>query len=394
MTIVYFYQYFATPKGSWGTRVYEFAKVWVEQGHKVIVVTSVYSKSDLRAEKFIESQNIDGIDLKVINILIDNKQSFVKRIFSFIAYSFISCYYSLTLKYDIAIASSGPITTALPGLCAKLLRRKKMVFEVRDLWPQGAIEMGILKSPLIKRLSFALEALSYKKADHIIVLSPGMKDNIHQRFSIGEKITSVTNSANIELFCPKEDRFHQKNIFHAIYTGNIGEINNSLWLLEAAKLLQHSDYTDIKIILVGDGQQKQYILNEINKSKLDTIEVKDLMPKHQLVPLIQESMVSLVPLKGKPILDTSSPNKFFESLAAGVPVIQNTEGWMKAFLEENQVGFTISPNDPKGLAMKLIEIRNWSNEERNDVKKRCLNTSKQFDKNVLAKKMLNAIVNT
>src|SRR5690606_39051431 len=118
MKILYFYQYFSTPKGSWGTRVYEFTNEWVKQGHEVTVVTSIYSKSDLTADKLIENQDFEGIKVKVINVTIDNKQSIIKRILSFFKYSVISCYYAIVLPADIVIASSGPITVGLPGLIA------------------------------------------------------------------------------------------------------------------------------------------------------------------------------------------------------------------------------------------------------------------------------------
>ena len=147
MKIVYFYQYFSTPKGSWGTRVYEFAKNWVEQGHEVTVVSSVYSKSDLSARGFIEDQYFEGIHVKVLNVRIDNKQHFLKRIWSFLLYGILSSYYALKLNADIVIASSGPITVGLPGLIARYLRGRKLVFETRDLWPEGAIELGIIKKP-------------------------------------------------------------------------------------------------------------------------------------------------------------------------------------------------------------------------------------------------------
>ena len=153
MTIVYFYQYFTTPKGSYGTRVYEFTKKWVERGHKVIVVTSVYSKSDIKATKFLETQEVDGIIVKIINVTIDNKQSFLKRIYTFLVYSFFSIFYAFTLKCDLVISSSGPITVGIPGLIAKIFRGKKFIFEVRDLWPEGPIELGVLKNKLFQKAS-------------------------------------------------------------------------------------------------------------------------------------------------------------------------------------------------------------------------------------------------
>jgi hypothetical protein len=90
MKIVYFYQYFSTPNGSWGTRVYEFASQWVKEGHEVTVVTSVYSKSDLKAVRFLETQWFDGIQVKIINVQIDNKQPVLKRIRSFLQYALMS----------------------------------------------------------------------------------------------------------------------------------------------------------------------------------------------------------------------------------------------------------------------------------------------------------------
>ena len=204
MTIVYFYQYFTTPKGSYGTRVYEFTKNWVERGHRVIIVTSVYSKSDIRATKFLETQEIDGITLKIINVTIDNKQSFLKRIYTFLVYSFFSIYYAFTLKCDLVISSSGPITAGIPGLIAKVFRKKKFVFEVRDLWPEGPIELGVLKNKFIQKISYAFEKKCYGNSSLVVALSPGMKSNITDRFP-GTNAISVTNSANIELFSSKKE---------------------------------------------------------------------------------------------------------------------------------------------------------------------------------------------
>lgn len=199
MRVLYFYQYFSTSNGSWGTRVHEFTREWVKSGHEVTVVTTIYSKSDLRAEKFIENQIIEGVRVKIINVKIDNKQSFLRRILGFLTYSIVSSWYAITIKADTVVASSGPITVGIPGLLAKIVRRRKLVFEVRDLWPDGAIELGFLKNKTIQRLAFKLEEMCYRKADLIVVLSPGMRDEIIKKSS-HKNVISVTNSANIELF--------------------------------------------------------------------------------------------------------------------------------------------------------------------------------------------------
>lgn len=389
MKIVYFYQNFSTPKGAWGTRVYDFAKEWVEAGHEVTVVTAIYSKSDLTAKKFLETQYCEGIRLKVINVKIDNKQPFLKRIWSFLMVALFSSYYALTLKADLVIASSGPITVGIPGLIARYVRRRKLVFEVRDLWPQGAIELGVIKNKTLQRFTYWFEKQCYEASSYIITLSPGMTEDIQKRFGY-KNIEDVTNSANIELFATPKS-FTDKNLMphtYAIYTGNIGEVNNSYWLYEAAKILKELGREDIVILLIGDGQQKDTLLHKKNKENISNLIFYDLMPKEKLVAYIQNAFVSLVPLKGTPILDTSSPNKFFESLAAGIPVIQNTEGWMKDFLEQTQTGFTLAPDDPKALAELLIKMKDTPDAYATMGVNAKRTAAEQFDKTYLAHKML------
>lgn len=393
MKIVYFYQYFSTPKGSWGTRVYEFSKEWVKQGHEVTIVSSIYSKSDLTAKKLIEDQYFDGIHVKVINVVIDNKQSILKRIWTFIQYSFFSSYYALTLKADIVIASSGPITVGIPALIARYIRGRKLIFETRDLWPEGAIELGIITNPLIKKIAYWFEKICYKASSYIITLSPGMTQDIKRRFNI-KNIDDVTNAANISLFSTPVE-FKSNTLIpksYAIYTGNIGRVNNSYWLYLAAKELKLLGREDIIILLIGEGQQREELEELAKKDNVHNFIRLGLMSKYLLVSYIQNAFVSLVPLKGSPILDTSSPNKFFESLAAGIPVIQNTQGWMKDFLQEYGVGLTLDPNDPKQLAKALIQMKD-NTEETRQMGVRSSKAAKEcFDKDYLANKMLAILI--
>lgn len=396
MKIVYFYQYFTTPKGTYGTRVYEFTKRWVEAGHDVTVVTSVYAKSDIRATRFLEDQEYDGIKLKVINVGVDNRQSKMQRIWTFVEYMLVSCWYALTLKADVVIASSGPITTGFPGLVAHYLRGRKFVFEVRDLWPEVAVDLKVIDNKTLIKLAYWFEKRCYKAACHIIALSPGMKDDITRRYGFTH-ITSVTNSANIELFStpvqmPELQGLEAKK--YAIYTGNIGMVNNSGWLYRAAKLMKERGRDDIKIVLVGEGQSRKELERRKAEDGLDNFIMLGSVPKKELVALVQNAFVSLVPLKGNKILDTSSPNKFFESLAAGVPVIQNTGGWMKDFLDIHKVGYTLDPDNETELADLLTVLVAQPEMLLTMGEKAKVLAAEQFDKNILADKMLKAIMDS
>lgn len=392
MKILYFYQYFSTPNGSWGTRVYEFAREWVAMGHEVTVVTSIYSKSDLQAERFIENQMFDGVKVKVLNIKIDNKQPFLKRIWTFLVYSIVSSWYALTEPADVVIASSGPITVGLPGLVSRYFRGRTLVFETRDLWPEGAIELGIINNWFLKKAAYAFERLCYRASSLVVSLSPGMKSYIEQKHG-HKNVISVTNAANIVLFSKKvewkEKRFNPGK--YAVYTGNIGRVNNSRWLYEAARALKELGRDDIKIVLIGEGQEREQLETMAMNEGVDNFIRLGLMPKKDLVAYVQHAMVSLVPLKGTPVLNTSSPNKFFESLAAGVPVVQNTTGWMKDFLLENEVGFTVHPDDPEELANLLIQLDSHPEKLKTMGQQAAAIARTKFDKDVLALKMLNAL---
>lgn len=355
------------------------------------VVTAVYSKSDLKALSFIENQIFDGIHVKVINVLIDNKQTFLKRIWSFSQFMFFSSWYALTLPADIVVASSGPITVGFPGLIARYLRGRKLIFEARDLWPAGAVELGIIRNKTLIKLAYAFEKRCYKASSHIITLSPGMSQDIASRYGFAKQ-TSVTNAANIPLF---STRTFESTPFsgrkYAIYTGNIGEVNNSRWLLDAARCLKEMHRTGILILLVGEGPQREILEDNARNENIENFMTVNLMPKKDLVAYVQQAMVSLVPLKTAPVLETSSPNKFFESLAAGVPVVQNTQGWMKRFLEEHNVGFTIDGNDPQALANLLVDLSNKPVELSQMGERAKKVAAEHFDKDVLAHRMLSVL---
>ena len=393
MKILVFYQYFSTPRGSWGTRIYEFAKYWIEAGHEVEVITSIYAKSDLDATKFIEYQVHSGIKVTVLNIRVDNKQSMLRRIWSFLQYTIVSSYFALVRNPDVTIASSGPITVGLPGLISRYFRKSILVFEVRDLWPEGAIELGLLRNKFLITIAKRFEKLIYNSAKLIICLSPGMKNHIEKKCK-HTNIISITNSANLELFSSKPENRIKDKIFdkkYAIYTGNIGDVNNSYWLLNACRELKILQREDISILLIGEGQQREELCELAIKENLKSFEYRMLMPKTELAHYIQFSIAALVPLKGTPVLDTSSPNKFFESLAAGVPVIQNTNGWMKDYIEKNKVGITLSPDDARALASTLIELADNSELQCSLSDNARLSSHRDFNQSVLSRKYLESL---
>lgn len=393
MKILYFYQYFSTSQGAWGTRVYEFTKEWVKQGHEVTVISSVYSKSDLKAKGLVSEQTVEGVKVKVINVLIDNRQAAIKRIWTFLQYAVISSWFAITLKADVVIASSGPITVGIPGLIAKVFRGRKLVFEARDLWPEGAVKMGVITNQALIRLAHWFEGVCYKNSAAVIGLSPGIQQDIQKRFPKA-MVHSVTNAANIDLFAtPQRYSGFVPPKSYALYFGNIGSVNHSGYLLDAAKILLDRKRVDIYMLLIGEGQLKDELKQRAFREQLNNVVFLDLMPKSSLVGYIQHALVSVIPLKPIPVFDTSSPNKLFESMAAGVPVIQTTQGWIKEFLETYKTGFTVNGHDPQQLADVLIWLKDDPAVAAETGSRGTQVAIQYFDKSYLADKMLQVLIN-
>ena len=353
MQIVYFYQYFGTSKGGWSTRVHEMCKRWVAEGHQVTVVTTPYDKSDIERFKGITKQfNFDGINVIVLNFLQSNKHSKLKRIVRFIQYITMATYYVFKLKYDVAIASSGPITVGFLGLIAKKIRRKKFVFEVRDLWPAGSIELGIIKGNFLKNAAFWFEEKCYKNADLIVACSEGMKQDIEERFHY-QHITVVPNACDTHLFFESKVRdipaeFQGKRLI--LYTGSLGVMDHCMQIMWAAKKFDIKKYPDVQFVIIGDGVERQMMQQYAAEENLSHVSFLGLVPKTEVVEWLRKAYCAIVCFKDVPILNTVSPNKMFDAFASGLPIVQTTQGWIKQLLQGEQCGLTVPPDAPQEMA--------------------------------------------
>jgi Glycosyltransferase len=358
MRILVFYQYFGTPKGGWSTRYYEFTRRWVERGHQVTVVTSPYYKSDIKADGFIRKMNIEGVDLIVINSPDSNKDNFFTRAFNAIRFAIVAIYYSLSLSSDCIISSSGPITTALPGLMAKFIKNKLLVFEVRDLWPRGGIELGKLKNPFFIKLALRFEKMVYKNSDLVVACSPGMEEGV-LKVQPNAKTLIISNSADLELFQSGANHGRMLSSTESelplfIYAGSLGYMDECVQILDGLHALQRKDYS---FIFIGDGAEKQKLMAITKEYNLEKqVSFLGLIPKTEVVNWFSKATASFVTFKNIPVLHTNSPNKLFDSFAAGVPVIQSTKGWIADLVKEYDCGFNVDPEEPKSFASAMSQL--------------------------------------
>ncbi|MGC8667532.1 MAG: glycosyltransferase family 4 protein [Chthonomonadales bacterium] len=358
MRVLYFYQYFTTPKGCWSTRAYEFARRWVACGHTVTVVTSVYDKSDLKPRGLVSRFMVDGITVIVLNVRLSNKHGKLMRICTFAAYACLASWYALVLPADVVLASSGPITVGLPALVAHYLRRRPLIFEVRDLWPEGAIQLGLLRNPIAIVLARWLERSCYRAARTVVALSPGMKEWIQHRYGI-RNVRVVPNAADNEQAAqsvPLELPCWAQGKSLAVYAGTLGLIDDCSQILECAKVLKARSVEDVAIAIIGDGRERAMLQSRAQEEGLDNVRFVGLIPKEEVMRWLLAANCALFVVRDVPFLATASPNKVFDALAAGVPVVQTSQGWIRDLLEREECGITVPPKDAEALADAVVRL--------------------------------------
>jgi glycosyltransferase involved in cell wall biosynthesis len=360
MKILYFHQHFTTPDKAGGTRSYEFAKQLLSQGHAVTIVCGETTKLDLpKIRKNLCCGTIDGIDVIQICLPYSNKDSLAKRTITFIKFSWKGIIIALREEYDLLFSTSTPLTAGIPGIAAKLFRRKKFVFEVRDLWPELPKALG-MKNPFLLLGMSVLEWMSYRFADACIGLSPGICEGIKRRSQKGKLIKMIPNGCDLELFKPSPRNFLSLDGIKptdkvAIFAGAHGIANGLDAILDAAIELKRMGRDDILLVFVGEGKEKQRLLDRANQESLNNCRFYDRMPKRKLTQVIASADVGMMVLANVPAFYYgTSPNKFFDYISSGIPVLNNYPGWLADMIEENKLGIVVSPDNPEAFAEGLI----------------------------------------
>ena len=366
MRILYIHQYFITRAGSSGTRSYEFARRWVGAGHKVTMISTANESGGLGSQgRKVSRQNIEGIDLLLVNNPYSNYMSFPRRIAAFFAFMIWATWAGLRHvgRVDVVFATSTPLTVGIPGYLLSLWKRVPFVFEVRDLWPEAPIQIGALRNPFVIALARGLERFLYRVAARIVTLSPGMYDALVRMGVPKGKLSMIPNCSDLDLFRPRARdaellaKYHLEGKFVLTYAGAMGIANGLTALVEVARILQRRGEDDIHLLLVGDGKERPHLQSLAADYQLHNITFQPRMSKLELAKLLPLSDVCLTIFASLPVLETSSPNKFFDALASGRPVLINFGGWMKEVLERHNAGVAVPSNDPEELAAKIIELR-------------------------------------
>ncbi|MBA3668744.1 MAG: glycosyltransferase family 4 protein [Sphingomonas sp.] len=367
MRVLYFHQHFSTPAGAAGTRSYEMARRLIAHGHSVTLVCGRYTLGQTGVlEQFVRGRRrgmVDGIDVIEFDLSYSNDDKFLKRMAIFVKYALGSIKIALRERYDLAFATTTPLTAGIPGIFAHWFRGKPFVFEVRDLWPELPRAMGVITNPIVLAAMSALEWISYRSAIRCVALSPGIARGIARRGVDTDRIATVPNGCDMALFRQYGERWRPSNVrnsdFLAVFTGSHGIANGLDAVLNAADVLRSRRRDDIKLLLIGDGKLKRGLVADANRRGLTNVIFHEPVSKHRLAGLLASADIGMQILANVPAFYYgTSPNKFFDYIAAGLPVLNNYPGWLAEMITDFDAGIVVPPDNAEAFADALERAAN------------------------------------
>jgi glycosyltransferase involved in cell wall biosynthesis len=406
MNILLLHQYFLEEDDSGGSRWNEMTKVWTGEGHKVTVLAGMMhaNKSEKRLEykgKHFKQKQQGAVNVWRCHVSESYNKSFIGRLWGYFSFMFSSLWAGLFKakgNYDVVIVTSPPLFVGFSGYLISRLRGMPLVFEVRDLWPESAVDTGVLENKMIIKLAFWFENFIYKKARLINVLTPAFRDTLIEKKKVpAEKIIFIPNAADFSLseellksFDSKAFRKEQgyDDKFVLTYVGAHGVANHLIQVLDAADIVRDKP---VLFQLIGDGMQKKMLMEETDKRGLTNVRFINSVPKTEVFKYILSSDMGMSVLKKVDTFKTIYSNKTFDYMSCKKPIFMAIDGVSRKLVEDAQAGIYVEPENPdeykKAISFYLANPARLIEQGENGYRF----ATQNFDRTVLAKKYLSGI---
>lgn len=374
MHVIYIHQYFTTPDQKGGTRSYEMARRLIDAGHRVSMICGTSDLIDDGSKPGeVLRQTVDGIDVYRIIEPYSNSMSFPRRWLCFLKFAKRAFKVAKTIKdVDVVFSTSTPLTAGDIGRKVAGYHKCPFIFEVRDLWPELPIALGIVRNWPLKFYLKRMELRAYRSAAHVIALAPGIKQGICETGYPEDWVTMIPNSSDVDLFLPAEHksevdsdpRFGKPGDFRLTFTGAHGLANGLDDVLDAIACLKQRGVTGLRFCFIGAGGKKQHLVQRSKDEGLDDyISWVDPISKKELARLLPQMDVGMMILENIPAFYRgTSPNKFFDYLACGLPILNNYPGWVGEYIQKHNCGVVVEPKNPQAFANAVEDLMKQRNE--------------------------------
>jgi glycosyltransferase involved in cell wall biosynthesis len=365
MRILLINQSFVSPDEPGHTRHFEMAQFLRAHGHELVIVASDLNyqtgQRTVHRKGIYSEQVIDGVRVLRTYIYPALHRSYFWRIISFFSFMFSSIWTALLVQdVDLVMGTTPPIFQAVSAWVVAFIKWKPFLLEVRDLWPEFAVDMKVLTTPTIISLARWLEMFLYRRATHILVNSPAYKKYMVEKGVPEKKITFIPYGADVDMFNPNVDgtairkQLGLDDNFVVVYAGALGAANDIYTVLRAADRLR--DESKIRFVFFGDGKERVHIERESQNRNLQNVIFAGVHPKKEMPFVLTSSDVCLAILQNIKMFRTTYPNKVFDYMAAGRATVLVIDGVIRDVIETSNGGVFVQPGDDEQLAKTILEL--------------------------------------
>lgn len=385
------------------TRTYEHCREWVKQGVDVKIITCVpnfpFGKTyEGYRNKFFQKEDIDGIEvLRVWSFMAPNK-GFILRTLDFMSFSIMSFFVGLFQSTDIIMATSPQFFTALSGRALSIIKRKKYVLEIRDLWPEQILASTNIKRNFLIKYFEWIELKCYKRANLIVTVTDTFVQKIRNRGIKKEKFVVIKNGVDNRFFKPLGknvnliEKYNLKGKLVVGYIGTHGLSQNLLFVIESINEFNKLNYPEeTHFLFVGEGAEKQLIIEKAQQLKIDNITFVGQVAKARMPEYLSLLDISIVPLKKSDLYLSVLPSKIFEHAAMNIPILLGVDGEARKLIEQYKCGLYYAPEDKESFIKQLTKLIKGKEKLVPELKKGSKNLADDFSREVLAERLLNNI---
>lgn len=371
MRILVVHQYFLGKNDAGGSRWNQFARYWAQAGHEVTIIAGmVHYAKGVKAPQYkgrfiVREEEGPGVTVYRCHVSEAYNKNFLGRAWAYLTFTISSIFAGVVKaeRPDVIVATSPPLTVAPTMNLLGMLRRRPTVFEVRDLWPETAIQAGVLTSkPLIWYL-YRMEKKAYRKACWINVLTPAFKQALIEKKGVSpDKISMIPNGADLDIMTPgpKDNHVHKElgleGKFVVSYFGAHGKLNHLGQLLDVAERIRDS-HPDVRIMLVGDGMEKPSLVEDAKRRGLHNVTFVDAVPKERVCDYMNASDVCTAVLMKKDIFRTVYPNKIFDYMCCARPIIVGIDGAARKLVTDAGAGLYAEPENTDAFLEALLKLK-------------------------------------
>lgn len=377
------------------SRTFEHCREWVRLGADVTVITCApnFPQGKVFAgyrNRLFQREVVDGIKVIRVWSFIAANAGFAKRILDYLSFSFTAFWAGLFQKTDVIVATSPQFFTTFTGYALSVIKRRPWVFELRDLWPESIVTVGAMQKGLAIKLLERVEQFMYKKADHIVPVTQAFRDRLLEYGISAEKMSVVTNGVDQSLFQPREINAQLRadlgisGKFVLGYIGTHGMAHSLDFVVAAMGKLADPD---VHLLCIGDGAEKKNVMSNAKKLNLTNVSFIAPVSKEEVGEYIAALDAVLVPLRKSETFKTVIPSKIFESAAMEKPILLGVDGQAREIIEEFDAGLFFEPENTASILSAIKRLQSDQSLQRR-LAAGGQKLAKEFDRNKLAKKML------